>query len=172
MKWIFGGIKNTVLLLLFVLAVILLPVQAVAKEAALTKALAAGGVVILIRHALAPGMGDPDLFRLGDCSTQRNLSAVGRRQAKRIGARLRDLGVTRARIHSSQWCRCLETAKLLGLGKVTPLPALNSFFGRPELEKPQMRALRQWLSRQKLDVPLVLVTHQVNITALSDVFPQ
>ena len=143
-----------------------------AKDAGANTTLRSGQHIILIRHALAPGMGDPGNFRLRDCTTQRNLSQSGRDQARRIGAKLRRYGLENARIFSSQWCRCLETAKLLGLGKVRELPALNSFFGRPSREKPQMRALREWLSKQSLDTPVVLVTHQVNITALSDIFPQ
>ena len=76
-----------------------------------------------------------------------------------------------ARIFSSQWCRCLETARLLGLGPMTELPTLNSFFQRPERRKRQTQALERWLASQDLDGPLVLVTHQVNITALTGVYP-
>ena len=82
-----------------------------------------------MRHATAPGTGDPAEFQLDDCATQRNLSAVGREQARATGARLRAAGITSAEVYSSQWCRCLETARLLGLGEVLELPALNSFFG-------------------------------------------
>lgn len=130
-----------------------------------------GGHIVLIRHAYAPGTGDPADFRIGDCATQRNLDGRGRRQAQRIGTRLRKAGLEGAEVYSSQWCRCLDTAKLLGLGPVRELPALNSFFGRPAEEKPRMAALRSWLAQQKLDRPVVLVTHQVTITAFSGVFP-
>ena len=85
----------------------------------------AGGHILMIRHALAPGTGDPANFQIGDCSTQRNLDDRGRDQARAIGDWLRSKGITSARIYSSQWCRCLETAKLLKLGPVAELPALN-----------------------------------------------
>jgi len=130
------------------------------------------GGVLLLRHAIAPGFGDPANFRIDECSTQRNLSEEGRQQATAIGAWLRARGISRARVYSSQWCRCLETAKLLGLGEVSPLPALNSFYQRPMDEAPNLNALRRFLADQALqDEPLVLVTHQVTVTALTGVFP-
>ena len=144
---------------------------AAAEEQAAWNGLRSGGHVALIRHALAPGTGDPAVFALGDCSTQRNLSDEGRAQAARIGARLRAEGIETARIYSSQWCRCLETAELLGLGPVEALPVLNSFYERRENQERQTRTLESWLAEQNLERPVVLVTHQVNITALTGVFP-
>ena len=135
------------------------------------QALKSGGHLALLRHALAPGTGDPSDFVLRDCTTQRNLSQEGRAQADRIGDRFRANGIAAAKVYSSQWCRCLETADLLGLGPVEELPALNSFFRRSELRDPQTRALRTWIEGADLDEPAVLVTHQVNITALTGVFP-
>ncbi len=129
------------------------------------------GRVLVLRHALAPGTGDPAGFRVDDCSTQRNLDARGRAQAAAIGARLRELGVGEARVYSSQWCRCLETARLLDLGPVNALPALNSFFERPGDREPNLAALRRFLDAQPRDGGLlVLVTHQVTVTALSGAF--
>jgi len=132
-----------------------------------------GGDVLLLRHAIAPGFGDPEGFRVDECSTQRNLSEAGRRQAKAIGAWLRARGVHQAQIYSSQWCRCLETAELLDLGEVSPLPALNSFFESPADREPNLRALRSFLASYtpRHNQPLVLVTHQVTVTALTDIFP-
>ena len=128
------------------------------------------GAVGLLRHATAPGGGDPAGFVLGQCETQRNLSDAGRDQARRIGYRLQDAGVE-ARIYSSQWCRTLETGELLGIGPVTPLPALNSFFADRSEERAQTRAVldtvRAWRGST-----IILVTHQVNITALTGVYPQ
>ncbi len=155
----------------FVLALGLLCTAAgvsAAENAALWTALRSGGHVALLRHALAPGTGDPPEFALRDCSTQRNLSEEGRNQAARIGARLRANGIHKTRVYSSQWCRCLETARLLELGPVEELAVLNSFFERYENRGPQTQALKEWLARQDLDAPLVLVTHQVNITALTN----
>ncbi|MDR6772929.1 histidine phosphatase family protein [Azospirillum sp. BE72] len=130
------------------------------------------GLLVLMRHAEAPGTGDPPGFTLDDCATQRNLSDDGRAQAKRIGERLRQLGIAKARVLSSQWCRCLETARLLELGPVTEMSALNSFIRRPEEEKDKITELRQFLADLPRDgQPVVLVTHQVTVTALTGIFP-
>jgi phosphohistidine phosphatase SixA len=127
-----------------------------------------GGYVVMLRHATAPGMGDPEGFRLGDCATQRNLSAEGRAQARRLGERLRANGIDTADVYSSQWCRCLQTAELLELGPVQQLPALNSFFGRPADRAPNLKALRRFLAELPEDgAPVVLVTHQVTISAIT-----
>lgn len=142
-----------------------------ADETAIWRALASKGHVALLRHAIAPGAGDPSDFVLGDCAAQRNLSGEGRKQAQRIGARFKKHGLETAQVSSSQWCRSLETARLLGLGSVTELPVLNSFFQRPERRNHQTKGLESWLANQDLAGPLVLVTHQVNITALTGVFP-
>ncbi len=134
--------------------------------------LSRGDHFVMIRHATAPGGGDPAGFKLGDCSTQRNLSDEGRAQAVRIGKKLHAAGVTKARVLSSQWCRCLDTAKGLGLGSVTELPELNSFHGRPDLKEKQMKALRAWVKAQPFDQATVLVTHFVVISALAGAGPQ
>jgi broad specificity phosphatase PhoE len=124
--------------------------------------------VVMLRHARAPGTGDPDGFRLGDCATQRNLDEEGRAQARRLGARLRAAGIVSAAVYSSQWCRCLETAALLDLGPVEDLPALNSFYRRPAEREPNLRALHAFLAKLPPDGPLVvLVTHQVTISAIT-----
>lgn len=130
--------------------------------------LARPGRVLILRHALAPGAGDPPNFTLGDCSTQRNLDDTGRAQAARLGERLAKAGVARARVYSSQWCRCLETARLLNLGPVEALPALNSFFNRPQDRDKHVAALRAFLAGLPLGgTPVVLVTHQVTISAFT-----
>jgi phosphohistidine phosphatase SixA len=127
-----------------------------------------GGYVIMLRHARAPGTGDPNDFRLGDCTTQRNLDAEGRAQAKALGERLRRAGIASAEVYSSQWCRCLETAALLRLGPVAALPALNSFYQRPDQRQSNLDALRAFLAGLPADGPLVvLVTHQVTIAAIT-----
>ncbi|CCD00016.1 phosphoglycerate mutase (fragment) (plasmid) [Azospirillum baldaniorum] len=125
-----------------------------------------------MRHAEAPGVGDPSNFQLRDCATQRNLDANGREQARRVGDRLRSLAAGEARVYSSQWCRCLETARLLDVGAVQELPVLNSFFERREEQDAQMASLRRFLAGLPADgAPVVLVTHQVVVTALTGVFP-
>ena len=103
-----------------------------------------GGRILMIRHAHAPGSGDPDHFTIGDCRTQRNLNDEGRRQARRIGAWFREQGIDSVRLFSSQWCRCLETARLLGFGEPEELKALNSFFQRPRDREPNLKALRDF----------------------------
>jgi phosphohistidine phosphatase SixA len=157
-----------------VLAVALLVATAPAHaDEALWSALAAGGHVALMRHAQAPGTGDPENFRLDDCSTQRNLDQTGRDQARRTGKMFRERGVTIGRVLSSQWCRCLETAELLALGDVEPFAPLNSFFGERTGEPEQTEAVRALLAEADIDGPsLVMVTHQVNITALTGIYPR
>jgi len=129
--------------------------------------------VVLLRHAIAPGTGDPATFQLDDCSTQRNLSAAGRAQATQMGQAFRDRGVAVQKVLSSQWCRCLETADLLDLGTVEPAPALNSFFRDRRTAAAQTSEVQQYLLSQA-DHPgvIVMVTHQVNITGLTDIFPR
>jgi broad specificity phosphatase PhoE len=127
-----------------------------------------GGHVLMIRHAQAPGSGDPENFTIGDCSTQRNLDDRGRAQARAIGDWLRLRGIKKARMYSSQWCRCLDTANLINMGPVTPLPALNSFYDLPQDREPNLKELRLFLSKQKShDELLILVTHFVTISAIS-----
>ena len=129
-----------------------------------------GRHVLMIRHASAPGNGDPAHFQLGACDTQRNLDD-GRVQARAIGAWLRAHGVTQAQIYSSQWCRCLETARLLDLGDPVELPALNSFYEQYDDREPNLRALREFIDmRPTTGLPIVLVTHQVTITAITGRF--
>ena len=137
------------------------------------RALADGGVVALIRHARAPGTGDPPGFRLGDCSTQRNLSAEGRREAAALGERLRLAGVAVTEVRSSRWCRALDTAGLaFPQVATTPDATLDSFFGDRPARDPQTEAARAlvegWRGRQGV---LALVSHQVNITALTGIYP-
>jgi broad specificity phosphatase PhoE len=144
------------------------PAAGAAPEAAL---LARPGHLGIMRHAIAPGGGDPPGMRIGDCATQRNLGAQGRAQATRLGEVLRQAGIARARILTSQWCRCRDTAALLGLGEPQDLPALNSFFADRGQGPAQTAVLREWINAAPLDQPTLLVTHQVNITALTGVFP-
>jgi broad specificity phosphatase PhoE len=147
---------------------------ALATEAAWAK-LANGGHVILMRHAIAPGTGDPANFTLGDCSTQRNLSAEGRSQAQRIGARFAAKGVALEKVLTSQWCRCVETARLaFPRLAITEEPALNSFFSDRTTEAAQTEAakglIREFAAGGGGNA--VFVTHQVNITALTGITPR
>lgn len=159
------------------LGIVSSPAAAISRpsESALWAGVRSGAYIAVMRHALAPGTGDPANFKLGDCTTQRNLSAEGRRQSVQIGARLKANGISAAAVYTSQWCRCRETARLLGMGPVRDLRALNSFWRDRARRGPQTRALRQWLTnRQKgdqKDRPAILVTHFVNIQALTGYAP-
>ena len=129
--------------------------------------LAQPGIVAIVRHAHAPGTGDSARFRLDDCATQRNLDVRGREQAREIGAAIRAAGVTVDRVLTSQWCRCRDTARLLDLGPVEELPALNSFFRNPARADRQTAELRQFLLGLRSGEIVILVTHYVNIRALT-----
>jgi len=131
--------------------------------------LARPGAIVLIRHATAPGVGDPPGFRLGECSTQRNLSEEGRDEARRLGTRFRERGVPVGAVLTSQWCRTRETARLMfGDAAVRDEPAFNSFFGQSAAQREaQVARAREVLARWKGPGTLVVVTHQVNISALT-----
>jgi phosphohistidine phosphatase SixA len=122
--------------------------------------------VLLMRHALAPGVGDPAGYQLDNCKSQRNLDAQGRAQAQRIGQWLKSQGVRDALVFSSAWCRCKETAEKLGLGTPVHEAALNSFFDDMR-QGPQSNAkLQKFIETQlksKNSKALILVTHHVNI---------
>ncbi|MBU3623870.1 histidine phosphatase family protein [Polynucleobacter sp. AP-Latsch-80-C2] len=137
-------------------------------KANLANALNDGQHVLLMRHADAPGYGDPAGYQLDKCSTQRNLGDKGRKQAIILGQWLSSQGINSANIISSVWCRCLDTAKLLNKGAVTTSPALASFFDDMRLEKQQTQALEKLIQTQLNEnpkTPLILVTHHVNIQA-------
>lgn len=124
-----------------------------------------------MRHALAPGTGDPPGFRLDDPATQRNLSDTGRAQATAAGDRLRATGARFDLVLSSQWRRCVETAELLALGPVREETALNSFFESRRDGPARTAATMALLRGLPEGVRAMLVTHQVNITALTGVYP-
>jgi len=133
----------------------------------LSEALKKSDAVLLMRHALAPGIGDPAGYKLQDCKTQRNLDATGRAQAQKTGQWMKAQGVGSALVFSSAWCRCKETAENLAFGTPTLETSLNSFFGDMR-QGPQSNAnLQKFIVNQlktKGDRALILVTHQVNIT--------
>ena len=128
-----------------------------------------GGNVLLMRHAQTePGTGDPPNFRLGDCSTQRNLSDAGREQARRIAAAFQREKIALDEVRSSAWCRCVDSAEL-AFGRNTVWPPINSFFRQGDSEQ-QTREVLQALQAFTAPRNLVLVTHQVNISALTGEF--
>lgn len=137
-----------------------------------------GQHVLMIRHADAPGFSDPPNLKIGDCFTQRNLGERGRKQAQALGVWLKQQGIDSADVFSSAWCRCVDTATLLAKGPVTVAPALGSFFRNMSDSESQTQALRNLLAQRlkssantpKLKKPLILVTHQVNISAYTGGF--
>jgi phosphohistidine phosphatase SixA len=134
-------------------------------------ALRSGGKIVIFRHASTePGLGDPPGFRLDDCATQRNLSEAGRAEARRIGAAFVLRAIPVARVLSSRWCRCVETARL-AFGRVEPWASLDSFFDDRSRESQQTRAVRALIAEPLTGGNLILVTHQVNITALTGIGP-
>ncbi|MGB7921589.1 MAG: histidine phosphatase family protein [Desulfobacterales bacterium] len=158
---------SVILSLSFISAI--LPAAALAADQSeVIDRLKAGGHILMIRHALAPGNGDPPNFEIGDCATQRNLDDTGRDQARSIGEWLRNNGVTSSRVYSSQWCRCIETARLLNLGPVQELAALNSYYERVQDREPNLRALNDFISQQPTKGELIiLVTHFVTIADIA-----
>ena len=128
-----------------------------------------GGCVVLMRHAQTdPGVGDPPNFKLGDCSTQRNLSEAGREQARRVGEAFLRERVKLDQVRSSAWCRCVDTA-MLAFKQHTVWPPINSFFGaggQDEQTRAVLAAVQGWQAPRNL----MLVTHQVNVTALTGEF--
>lgn len=138
-------------------------------DEALWRSLAGGGYVVMIRHAATePGVGDPAGFRLGDCSTQRNLSAAGRADARRLGEEFRRRSIPVKRVLSSEWCRCRDTAQL-AFGPHDAWPPINSFFGDRANEAARTQAVRALAATVKAGENVVLVTHQVNISAVAGV---
>lgn len=132
--------------------------------------------IVLFRHALAPGGGDPPGFKLNDCSTQRNLNEEGILQAKRIGQTLRERSVKVQMVWHSEWCRTRDTAKLafpeLARSAIKAEPAFNSFFADRSIEPMQTATARELLLQWRGPGALVVVTHQVNITQLTEIVPQ
>ena len=131
-----------------------------------------GGKLIFIRHAYAPGSGDPDNFNLNDCSTQRNLSKEGQRQAEYIGEFFRNNKVKIDKVLSSEWCRCKETAKI-AFKNFSTNSFLNSFYSSKfaKNKDKQVKALKEYVQKFKSDKNLVLVTHYVLISEILNYGP-
>ncbi len=152
---------------LVLLALVILAAAPAAADEAAWRALAEPGTAALMRHATAPGFGDPGNFRLGDCATQRNLDEDGRAEARALGAAIRARGIAVDRVLTSRWCRARDTARELGVAPVEDFPALDSFFADRSAEPRRSAAVLALLSERAGREKLVLVTHQVNIGALT-----
>jgi phosphohistidine phosphatase SixA len=138
----------------------------VVAQSELANKLQDGTHVLLMRHADAPGYGDPKNYQISQCSTQRNLGDLGRKQAKAIGDWLSKQGIQQAKVYSSPWCRCVDTATLLNKGEVKKELALGSFFDDMSQAKKQTEELTKFIAverKQSPNVPIIMVTHHVNI---------
>jgi phosphohistidine phosphatase SixA len=160
------------LLLTALLATTLFPSTAHARDLAIWDQLQGTnpkGYVLLMRHALAPGIGDPENFNVNDCSTQRNLNDEGRKDAREIGSWLKRRDVKIFRVESSRWCRAKETAQLLDIGKVRPNKNFDSLFRDPDpANHPQTAAIKKRIfNHRNTRGILVLVGHAVNIQTLT-----
>ena len=128
--------------------------------------------VIFLRHALAPGVGDPENFMKEDCSTQRNLNDKGRLQARSIGNYLRSTNLKFSQILTSEWCRCIDTAKELNLGQWTTFSGLNSFFQEYEKKDQVINKLQKKLDSLGYSDLALFVTHQVVILEQTGIMPR
>ena len=132
--------------------------------------LAKPGAIVLFRHATAPGVGDPPGFKADDCATQRNLDERGRAEARRLGEQFTRRKIPVGAVLTSQWCRTRETAQLAFGSLPREEPAFNSFFQQSsDTSATQTAQARAVLARWKGPGALVVVTHQVNISALTGV---
>ncbi len=137
-----------------------LPIEEAARR------LSGGGWLLMMRHAQTePGIGDPPQFRLEDCATQRNLSAAGREQARRAGEAIRSAGIRIDEVRTSRWCRCRDTARL-AFGETREWPALDSFFASRRNADAQTAEVVAWAATIEPHRNVMLVTHQVNISAV------
>ena len=130
----------------------------------LMKELKDGEKLIFIRHAYAPGSGDPNNFNLNDCSTQRNLSEDGKKQAKHIGKFFKKNKINIDKVLSSEWCRCKETAKI-AFKNFSTYSFLNSFYSSKyaKNKNKQVKELNNYIKKFKSKKNLILVTHYVLI---------
>ena len=152
----------------FLVSPALLPLAKAAEPLTLAELAARPqGQILFMRHALAPGGGDPPDFALRNCASQRNLDATGRAQAAAIGGALAAARIQPDLIASSQWCRCLETARLLGLGEVMELDGLNSFYQNIVPKQETLAKLRAYIGQLPEDQLVVMVTHFVTIQAMT-----
>ena len=124
-----------------------------------------GGNLIFIRHAYAPGGGDPKNFDINNCNTQRNLSNSGRDQAKKIRSFFKDNNIPISKVYSSEWCRCKETASIAFKDFETK-SFLNSFFSSQfaKNKDPQMKKLKKFINNWNENKNLVFITHYVVIS--------
>ena len=150
--------------LLIILSIFTLILTNVKSDEIIIEQLKKGGNIVFIRHAIAPGGGDPENFRLDDCSTQRNLDGQGIEQSKKMGLFFKQNNIPIDRVLSSEWCRCKDTAKFAFKDYET-FNALNSFFSSKfeKNKEKQMKDLNKFLNNWESNKNLILITHYVVI---------
>ena len=161
--------------LLILLVVLCATSGASAQDAAVVWAglRAAGGHVALVRHAgTVGGAGDPPGFRLDDCATQRNLTLKGRGEARRLGELFRIQEVPVGKVLSSQWCRCIETVTLMGLGTPELAPTFNNAFTFRDRVDELTAGARAIVAAWDGPGTLVVATHGANILPLTGIMPE
>ena len=129
--------------------------------------LQSGGNIVFIRHAIAPGNGDPENFNIKDCSTQRNLSEEGINQSKKIGVFFKKNNINIDKVLSSEWCRCKDTAKY-AFKNFSTFEGLNSFYD-PRFKKykiKQINDLKRYIKEWESPDNLILITHYVVISEI------
>ena len=167
-----GNLKTRKLLTYIVFMILLLVTEVTARSDIVTVKKSISANIIFLRHALAPGVGDPLAFIKEDCSTQRNLNNEGRLQARLIGDYLRQSNIRFSEILTSEWCRCIDTAKELDVGKWKTFSGLNSFFQGHEKKYLVVNKLRKKIKSLKSSDFVLFVTHQVVITEITGEVPR
>ena len=169
---VLGNLKLQKLLTYIILVTLLVATEVTARSEIETVKKSISANVIFLRHALAPGLGDPLDFTKEDCSTQRNLNDEGRSQARLIGDYLKKSNIRFSEILTSEWCRCIDTAKELDLGQWETFSGLNSFFQGHEKKYQVMDKLWKKIDSLNFSDLVLFVTHQVVITEITGEVPR
>ena len=167
-----GNLKLQKLITYSILVTLLVATEVTARSEIETVRKSISANVIFLRHALAPGNGDPVDFIKEDCSTQRNLNDEGRSQARLIGDYLKKSNIRFSEILTSEWCRCIDTAKELDLGQWETFSGLNSFFQGHEKKYHVMDKLWKKIDSLNFSDLVLFVTHQVVITEITGEVPR
>lgn len=167
-----GNLKLQKLITYSILVTLLVATEVTARSEIETVKKSISANVIFLRHALAPGNGDPVDFIKEDCSTQRNLNDEGRSQARLLGDYLKKSNIRFSEILTSEWCRCIDTAKELDLGQWETFSGLNSFFQGHEKKYQVMDKLWKKIDSLNFSDLVLFVTHQVVITEITGEVPR
>ena len=167
-----GNLKLQKLITYSILVTLLVATEVTARSEIETVRKSISANVIFLRHALAPGIGDPVDFIKEDCRTQRNLNDEGRSQARLLGDYLKKSNIRFSEILTSEWCRCIDTAKELDLGQWETFSGLNSFFQGHEKKYQVMDKLWKKIDTLNFSDLVLFVTHQVVITEITGEVPR